>query len=182
MAFMKQDDIQRLCQELNDAGYTAEITYGRVVVSPKVSREQSNNARGSHRPSRAQKASSGAPSSGRMRMTSFFCLYEIVMVATLLSGHGGYAGHEQREDSVAKLRSGPPNPFVYPNLLVEGVKHLAYRSLGFKWRQRDWHGSQGVHTEARYGSACSVPLHPVLDTRVAHVVIQIGGVDSVAGA
>ncbi|KAA9375056.1 Uma2 family endonuclease [Microbispora cellulosiformans] len=42
MAFMKQDDIQRLCQELNDAGYTAEITYGRVVVSPKVSREQSN--------------------------------------------------------------------------------------------------------------------------------------------
>ncbi|WP_182875851.1 Uma2 family endonuclease [Microbispora sp. H10670] len=37
-----QDDIQRLCQELNDAGYRAEITYGRVVVSPMVSREQSN--------------------------------------------------------------------------------------------------------------------------------------------
>lgn len=37
-----EDDIRRLCQELNDAGYPAEITYGRVVVSPKVSREQSN--------------------------------------------------------------------------------------------------------------------------------------------
>ncbi|WP_067178858.1 Uma2 family endonuclease [Microtetraspora niveoalba] len=30
-------EIQRLCLELNDAGYTAEISWGRVVVSPWTS-------------------------------------------------------------------------------------------------------------------------------------------------
>jgi Uma2 family endonuclease len=34
--------IERLAQELNDAGYTAEISGGQVVVSPKVNRRQSN--------------------------------------------------------------------------------------------------------------------------------------------
>ncbi|MCT9932548.1 Uma2 family endonuclease [Planotetraspora sp. A-T 1434] len=38
----EEDEIQQLCQELNDAGYTAEISWGQVVVSPKINRSQSN--------------------------------------------------------------------------------------------------------------------------------------------
>jgi hypothetical protein len=34
--------IEALCRELNDAGYTAEISWGRVVVSPKINRSQSD--------------------------------------------------------------------------------------------------------------------------------------------
>ncbi|MFC0866227.1 Uma2 family endonuclease [Sphaerimonospora cavernae] len=38
----EKDVIQRLCLELNEAGYTAEISRGQVVVSPRTRRESSN--------------------------------------------------------------------------------------------------------------------------------------------
>ncbi|WP_433416056.1 Uma2 family endonuclease [Microtetraspora malaysiensis] len=34
-------EIQQLCRELNDAGYTAEISWGHVVVSPWMNRRSS---------------------------------------------------------------------------------------------------------------------------------------------
>lgn len=37
-----EDEIQQLCQELNDAGYKAEVTFGQVVVSPWMGQESAD--------------------------------------------------------------------------------------------------------------------------------------------
>ncbi|MEZ0076728.1 hypothetical protein [Planotetraspora sp. GP83] len=40
----EEDEIQQLCQELNDAGYTAEISWGQVVVSPWMNQTRHRRA------------------------------------------------------------------------------------------------------------------------------------------